>query len=86
MLGYQPRLDVVGMLEPLPAIVVEGERETEEHLLVRGVCEVRSVWHGATIVCEQKENKPYPPVSPLSLKRCRWALSRSRFGRLKALQ
>ena len=34
VLGYQPNLS---MLEPLPAIVVEGEREAEQHLLVRGV-------------------------------------------------
>jgi hypothetical protein len=35
--GYQPSLNVIRMLEPLPAIVVEGEREAEQHLLVRGV-------------------------------------------------
>ena len=37
VLGYQPSLNVIRMLEPLPAIVVEGEREAEQHLLVRGV-------------------------------------------------
>jgi hypothetical protein len=40
VLGYQPRLDVVSVLEPLPAIVVEDEREAEQQLLVRGICEV----------------------------------------------
>jgi hypothetical protein len=40
VLGHQPRLDVVRMLEPLPAIVVAGEREAEQQLLVRGICEV----------------------------------------------
>jgi transposase len=44
VLGYQPSLNVIRMLEPLPAIVVEGEQEAEQHLLVRGVRKAWLIW------------------------------------------